>query len=158
MTAGSAPQDVVRRFPGRPPEATPGYVPGVDETAPTAPAVAPERERAGRWWLAQAISGGLLIVFLGVHLVAQHFLAPGGLRDFAAVVDYLRQPLVVVAELGLAVTVVVHAAIGTRAHLLELIGDRPVMRPISLVIAALGAAIVAYTVWLTATITARPAG
>ena len=73
------------RFLGRPDEAYPGYVPGPADEA-GAGALRRTRNRAGRLWLIQAITGVLLVVFLGVHLVAQHLLVPGGLRDYAAVV------------------------------------------------------------------------
>ena len=66
-----------RRFLGRPDEAYPGFVP--DEAAPADAGTRPRqrsRSAASRLWLIQALTGAFLIAFLGVHLVAQHFLAP----------------------------------------------------------------------------------
>ena len=34
-------------------------------------------------WTAQVVTGVLLLVLLTMHMVAQHFLVPGGLRGYA---------------------------------------------------------------------------
>ena len=150
----SGPSVPARRFPGRPDEAAPGFVPPGDQRsfdldrAPT---------RAGMLWLVKAVSGVLLIGFLGLHLVAQHFLVEGGLRTYADVVTYLRQPLALVAEIGLLASVVVHAALGVRAILVELLpGDRALRRG-SWVVAAVAVAAFAYGVGLTAFVVAAGA-
>ena len=139
-----------RRFLGRPDAAYPGYVPGESTDAPVArPA---ERSRAGRLWLVQAISGAMLIVFLGVHLVAQHLLVPGGLRDYASVVEYLRNPIALAAEMGLLASVIVHAVVGLRSTLVEVVGAVAVRR-ISAVLMVGGAGAFAYAIWLTLVVT-----
>lgn len=75
----------------------------------------------GRWsWIVQASSGGLLVILVGLHWIAQHYLAAGGLRTYAEVVAYLRQPLVFALEVAFLVTVTVHALLGLRAILLDL--------------------------------------
>ena len=43
------------------------------------------RGPAGALWLVQAISGLLLVLVLGLHMVAHHFVVEGGLRDYAQV-------------------------------------------------------------------------
>ena len=69
-----------------------------------------------RWvWFLQAVSGAALVVLVGVHLIAQHFLAAGGLRDFNEVVAYLRQPVTLALELSFLVVVAAHALLGLRA-------------------------------------------
>ncbi len=137
---------IPRRFLGRPEETPPGYVPDRGEQPLVAPAT---RTRTGSLWLVQAIAGGLLVVFLGIHLVAQHFLIPGGLRSYADVVDYLRQPLALVAEIGLLASVLVHAGLGFRSTLVDVIRDPRRLTLASRVIAAVGAAIFVYAMWLT---------
>ena len=107
--------------------------------------------RAGRLWLGQAVTGGLLLVFLAVHLVAQHLLAPEGLRDHAAVLDYLRQPVALAAEIGLLASVIAHACLGMRSSLVDVLGTSGLRRA-SGVIAAVGIAAFAYGVWLTVAI------
>lgn len=145
MSASPAP----RRFLGRPDSAPPGYVPGTPRV-PFDTRRAPDR--SGMLWLVKAISGALLIVFLGMHLVAQHLLAPGGLRDFDSVVEYLHQPLALLAEMGLVASVIVHVSVAVRSFLVELIHDRRVLRYLDylIVVAAIGT--FGYTVWITATI------
>jgi succinate dehydrogenase hydrophobic anchor subunit len=135
-----------RRFAGRPmadgQTAAPGVVQGLSQASAT-------RVRAGRLWLVQVVTGGALVGFLGLHLVAQHFLAPGGLRDFSSVVDYLRQPMAILAELGLVVSVVVHASLGVRTFFVELVHDLRARRLATILIALVATGIVLYAVWLT---------
>jgi succinate dehydrogenase hydrophobic anchor subunit len=139
-----------RRFLGRPEGAEPGFVPGdvVEERDSVA---AGRRSRAGRLWLAQVITGAMLVGFLGVHLVAQHILAPDGLRDHAAVLDYLRHPIALVSELVLLASVIAHACLGTRATLVDVLGDVGLRRA-SWLIAVVGTLAFGYGVWLTAAI------
>jgi succinate dehydrogenase hydrophobic anchor subunit len=116
-----------RRYSGRPDDVPPGYVPAED-LPPTMDALrAPTR--AGAMWLVKAVSGVALIGFLGLHLVAQHVLVEGGLRDFDQVVAYLRHPLALTAEIGLLAAVIVHAALGVRAILVDILpGERAMAR------------------------------
>ena len=141
------------RFLGRPAGAPPGFVPPGPPTAgPPADEHGKSRgSRAGRLWLGQALTGMLLLGFLTVHLVAQHFLAPEGLRDHAAVLDYLRQPIALVSELALLAAVIAHACLGMRASLVDVLGEAGLHRA-SRAIAVVGIAAFAYAVWLTAAI------
>ena len=142
------------RYLGRPDEAYPGYVPGAPEDGAglrTRPAAAGQ---AGRLWMVQAITGALLIVFLGLHLVAQHLLVPGGLRDYSAVVSYLRQPAALIAELGLLGSVIVHVVLGLRASVIELVKSPVLVRRITVGLWIVGVALFGYAVWLTAVIIA----
>lgn len=100
-------------------------------------------------WLWQAATGTALVVLLGLHLVANHFVVRGGLRDFADVQRYLRNPLVLVLEVLFLVVVATHAMLGVRAIVLDLgVSDRA-ERLVSRALTALGAATVAYGLWLT---------
>ena len=78
------------------------------------------RRKAGFGWLSQAISGILLVLLLGVHWIAQHYLAAGGLRTYAEVVSYLENPLVLVLEATFLAVITIHALLGVRAVLLDL--------------------------------------
>ena len=66
-------------------------------------------------WLWQVVTGVGLVVLLGLHMVANHFIAKGGLRDYAAVVAYLRNPIILVLEILFLVCVTTHALLGVRA-------------------------------------------
>jgi succinate dehydrogenase hydrophobic anchor subunit len=150
----TGPPPATRRFLGRPDAAYPGFVP--DE--PTRHRPLPRtRSGASRLWLVQALSGALLLIFLGVHLVAQHLLAAGGLRDYAAVVAYLREPLALAAELGLLVSVVVHACAGIRASLVDVLPNPAHLRVASIGIALVALLAAAYAIGLTLSLIARGA-
>ena len=136
-----------RRFSGRPDDVPPGYVPVEDEPLPIDALRA--STRAGSLWLVKAVSGVLLIGFLGLHLVAQHLLVEGGLRDFSAVVAYLRHPLALVAEIGLLASVIVHAALGVRAILVDVLHSQIALRRASWVVAIVAVAAFAYGIGLT---------
>jgi succinate dehydrogenase hydrophobic anchor subunit len=134
------------RYLGRPESVPPGYVPGTSAGSFDAARAA---DRSGVLWLVKAVSGGLLVIFLGVHLVAQHLLVPEGLRDFASVVDYLRQPLALAIETLLVGTVLVHAAVALRTFAGELVRSPRWLRAVSYAIILLALATFGYTVWLT---------
>lgn len=100
-------------------------------------------------WVWQAVTGAALVLLLGMHLVAQHFVVRGGLRDFADVVAYLRNPVVLVLEVLFLVVVASHAMLGLRAVVLDLgVTDR-VQRLVGRGLTALGVVTVGYGLWLT---------
>lgn len=70
-------------------------------------------------WLWQVVTGVGLVVLLGLHMIANHFVAKGGLRDYAAVVAYLRNPIILVLEILFLICVTTHALLGVRAILLD---------------------------------------
>jgi len=71
-------------------------------------------------WLAQVVSGVLLLVLLTMHMVAQHFMVSGGLRTYDQVIDWIRNPVVFVVEALLLVCVTWHGIAGVHAILLDL--------------------------------------
>lgn len=107
------------------------------------------RGRASLGWLVQAGSGLLLLVLLCVHMIANHFVVPGGLQTYADVVRYLSNPVIAILEMTLLVVVTGHAAIGVRAILFDLGLSRQVARSVSLALGALSIVVVAYGAWLT---------
>src|SRR5271165_7053914 len=70
-------------------------------------------------WLWQVFTGVGLVILLGLHFIANHFIAKGGLRNFADVVAYLRTPLILVLEVLFLVCETTHALLGVRAILLD---------------------------------------
>ena len=111
------------------------------------------RERASSWsWILQALTGALLVVLLGLHMVVQHFVVAGGLRNFDQVVQYLSNPFVFLLEIAFLIVVTWHALLGVRAVLLDL-GLKPAAeRKLSTTLTIIGVVVVAYGVWLSATI------
>jgi len=99
-------------------------------------------------WLVQAFSGLALVALLGLHFVAQHYVAQGGLRTYADVQAYLASPLIWFLEALFLVVVAVHAALGLRAVALDL-GLSP--RGVALVnasVTVLAVLAIAYGLWL----------
>lgn len=114
------------------------------------------RERAGSWsWILQAMTGLLLLVLLGLHMVAQHFMVEGGLRDYAAVVEWLSNPFIFLIEIVFLIVVTWHALLGVRAVVFDL-GLKPqTERRVDVALTVLGIITVAYGIWLSATIVAQ---
>jgi succinate dehydrogenase hydrophobic anchor subunit len=67
----------------------------------------------------QVISGVALLVLLGLHMVAQHFIVPTGLRYYEDVIAWLRNPVVIAVEVAFLVFVTYHALVGVRAILFD---------------------------------------
>jgi len=78
-----------------------------------------QESRATSTWLWQVFTGVGLVILLGLHLIANHFIAKGGLRNFADVVVYLRSPIFLVLEVLFLVVVATHAMLGVRAILMD---------------------------------------
>ena len=103
-----------------------------------------------RWlWLLQAVSGISLIALVGTHWVAQHYLAAGGLRTYAEVIAYLRQPVALCLELAFLVVVTGHAILGVRAILSDLGLHAKLQRSVDIVLWAVGFLTVLYGLQLT---------
>ncbi len=114
------------------------------------------RERASSWsWILQAFTGIMLVVLLGLHMVVQHFVVAGGLRNYQQVVQYIANPFVFLLEIAFLIIVTWHALLGVRAVILDL-GLKPASeRKVTAVLSIVGVIVVAYGIWLSATIVAR---
>jgi len=106
-------------------------------------------------WILQVVSGVLLVLLLGLHIVMQHFVAKGGLRDYAQVVSYLSNPVVLAVEILFVIVLVWHAMLGLRAVLLDFGFGRRGQALITRGVVALGAVTAAYSFWLIATLAAK---
>jgi succinate dehydrogenase hydrophobic anchor subunit len=105
--------------------------------------------RASSAWAWQVRTGVVLIVLLGLHFVANHFIAKGGLRDFAAVADYLRNPVILALEVLFLLAVTTHALLGVRSIALDFGPSGRAQTVLSRVLAVVGVLTVAYALWLT---------
>jgi succinate dehydrogenase hydrophobic membrane anchor protein len=106
-------------------------------------------------WIFQVISGVLLVFLLGAHIVMQHFVAKGGLRDYAQVMSYLSNPAVLAFESLFVIVLIWHAMLGLRAVLLDFgFGPRG-QALITRGVVALGVVTAAYSFWLIATLAAK---
>ena len=106
-------------------------------------------------WLAQVVSGGLLLVLVTVHMIANHFVVRGGLRSFEQVAAYVGNPLILAIEVAFLLLVTWHAMLGLHAVLLDLgLRARPA-RIAARLLTGLGIATVTYGVWLLVTVAAK---
>ncbi|GAB4573820.1 MAG: succinate dehydrogenase, cytochrome b556 subunit [Anaerolineae bacterium] len=103
---------------------------------------------AGALWIVQAISGLLLILLLGLHMVAQHFVAEGGIRDFQAVIAYISNPIVFLIEVVFLIVVTTHAMLGLRAVLLDTNPGQGLRQAVNWGVTLLGGAALIYGIWL----------
>ena len=96
----------------------------------------------------QAASGTALVLLLGLHWIAQHYLAGEGLRSFADVTTYLKQPLALVLEAAFLVIVTAHALLGVRAILIDLDLGPKLQRSLDISLGCFGIFTVLYGVQL----------
>ena len=108
-----------------------------------------QEPKATSAWLWQVFTGVGLVILLGLHFIANHFIAKGGLRDFAGVVTYLRTPIILVLEVLFLVCVTTHALLGVRAILLDFGLSERAEKSLSQGLTVVGVLTVGYGLWLT---------
>ena len=99
-------------------------------------------------WLWQAGTGALLVVFLALHMIANHFVVEGGLRGYSDVVAYLSNPFVFVLETFFLIAVVAHALMGVRSLVLDLGISAETDRRLTRGLMLLGIGLIVYATWL----------
>jgi succinate dehydrogenase hydrophobic anchor subunit len=100
-------------------------------------------------WLWQVFTGVGLVILLGLHFIANHFVAKGGLRYFGEVVVYLRNPVILCLEVLFLLCVTTHALLGVRAIFLDFGLSVPAERRLDRVLKLVGALTVAYGLGVT---------
>ncbi|MBP6015190.1 MAG: hypothetical protein KA586_00565 [Candidatus Promineofilum sp.] len=110
--------------------------------------MAARRDRSGSLWLIQAFSGLLLVIILGVHMIAHHFIVEGGLRDYQQVLDYVNNPIVFTVEVLFVVVAVIHALLGVRAIINDLRPSASAFRAINWALGIFGALVIAWGIYL----------
>ena len=105
-------------------------------------------DAAGAIWLVQVITGALLILLLGLHMIAHHYVVEGGLRTYRDVLDYISNPVVFVLELLFVLVVTPHAMLGLQAILLDLGPGKKARTTIVWLIRVIMVAVIAYGFWL----------
>lgn len=105
-------------------------------------------------WFIKVLAGGLILVFLVIHFIVNHLVAPGGLLTFADVVKYYQNPAVLVMEGFFLTFVLVHALLGLRSIILDLRPSERLMKVVNISLAAIGAVTLIYGIWLLFTVRA----
>ncbi len=85
-------------------------------------------------------------------MVAQHFIVPTGLRFYDDVIDWLRNPVMIVVEVAFLVVVTYHALVGVRAILFDFGFSERTEGRITLLLWVVGIVTVVYGVALFAAI------
>jgi succinate dehydrogenase hydrophobic anchor subunit len=99
-------------------------------------------------WLAQVVSGVLLLVLLTVHMIAQHLVVEGGLRTYDQVIAWIRNPVVFAVEALLLICVTWHGIAGVHAVLLDLGLRGRTERIVARILGDVAVATVIYGLWL----------
>jgi succinate dehydrogenase / fumarate reductase membrane anchor subunit len=99
-------------------------------------------------WLLKLVTGVLVILILGTHLIVQHLVNPDGLLTFEQVVEWVSNPWVALMEGTFVVLAVFHALLGVRSVLLDLRPSQGVIRIIDITFAIVGVVAIVYGVWL----------
>ena len=103
-------------------------------------------------FVGQVVSGAALLVLLGLHMVAQHFIVPTGLRFYEDVIAWLRNPVMIVVEVAFLVFVTYHALVGVRAILFDFGFSERTERRITNIMWVVGIVTIVYGVALFAAI------
>ena len=108
-----------------------------------------EEPKASSTWYWQIFTGVALVLLLGLHFIANHFIAKGGIRDFADVVSYLHNPIVLVLEVLFLIVVAIHAMLGVRAILMDFGISSQAEKRLTQALTVIGVLTVGYGLWLT---------
>jgi succinate dehydrogenase hydrophobic anchor subunit len=108
----------------------------------------PKRGETTWLWLLKIITGVLVVLILGVHLVVNHLVSPDGLLTFQQVVVYLSNPWVALMEGTFLVLAVFHALLGVRSVVLDLHPSVRMIRGMDIVFSIVGIVAIIYGIWL----------
>jgi succinate dehydrogenase / fumarate reductase membrane anchor subunit len=112
------------------------------------------REGAGAW-LFKVLAGLLIVVFLGIHYIVNHLVAPGGLLSYADVIAYYQNPWIPIMEGFFLVLVITHSLVGVRSIILDLNPSDRTLRMITRILLAAGIVATVYGIWLLVIIAGR---
>ena len=118
--------------------------------------VSAPRSGENTWlWLLKIVTGVLLVILLGIHLVVNHFVADNGLLTYADVVAYYQNPIIPIMEIGFLAIVVTHSLTGLRGIVLDLKPSRNFLRVFDVILVIAGVSVVAYGIWLVLVIVSK---
>jgi succinate dehydrogenase / fumarate reductase membrane anchor subunit len=83
-------------------------------------------------WLIKILTGPLLFVLLGIHLIVNHLLGKEGVLRYAEVIAYYQNPIIPIMEILFLATVVTHSLIGLRSIILDLKPSRSTLKILDL--------------------------
>ncbi len=104
--------------------------------------------KKGGSWIWQALTGVLLILLLGLHMIAQHFVVSGGLRTYEDVIAYLQNPVILILEILFLLVVTYHAMVGLRAIYYDLGPSESSRKRATILLTVLGVIILVWAGYL----------
>lgn len=110
--------------------------------------MAARRDRSGSLWLIQAFSGLILVILLGTHMIAHHYIVEGGLRDYQQVLDYVSNPVVFTIEVLFVIFGVVHGLLGIRSIVTDMRPSAGKLRVVNWILTLIGAITITYGIYL----------
>ncbi|MDA8203446.1 MAG: hypothetical protein M0Z49_11935 [Chloroflexi bacterium] len=73
----------------------------------------------GVGWGWQALTGVGVLFLVTLHMIANHFVVSGGLRDYRQVIDYITNPIILPLETLFLIVVSWHGLLGLRAVIFD---------------------------------------
>ena len=114
------------------------------------------KAQEGLWlWMFKVFAGLMIIIILGIHLVINHLVAPGGLLSYHDVIQYYSNWIIPTMEIFFLVFVVSHSLVGVRSILLDLNPLQKVLRLVDIGLYLLGCVSIVYGIWLVLVIASR---
>ena len=110
--------------------------------------MATRRDRSGSLWLVQAFSGLVLVILLGLHMIAHHYVVEGGLRNYQQVLDYVNNPVVFILQLLFLILGVSHGLLGTRAIIIDMRPSASALRVVNWVLIVIGVVAIIFGIYL----------
>ncbi|MGD8813570.1 MAG: hypothetical protein PVI78_03755 [Anaerolineales bacterium] len=108
-----------------------------------------QNRRSGTWlWFLQVFTGFGLVLLLGLHMIAHHFLVEGGLRTYQDVLAYIANPMMFILEVIFLLVVIPHAFLGLRAIVLDLGPSPRIARFLDVALTVIASATLIYGVAL----------
>jgi len=118
--------------------------------------VSAPRSGENTWlWLLKIVTGGLLVILLGIHLVVNHFMDEKGLLTYADVVAYYQNPIIPIMEISFLAAVVTHSLTGLRGIVLDLKPSRIFLRVFDVILVIAGVSVIVYGIWLVLVIVSK---
>ena len=106
-------------------------------------------------WLVKIITGPLLLVLLGIHLVVNHFIGETGLLTYTDIVAYYQNPIIPIMEICFLIAVVTHSLTGLRGIVLDLKPSRNILKVVDIILVIAGVSVIIYGTWLALVIASK---
>ncbi len=130
--------------------------PGMSRQAPVERWAPEERDTLpGVGWGWQALTGIAVLFLVTLHMIANHFVVTGGLRDYQQVIDYITNPIILPLETLFLIVVSWHGLLGLRAVIFDFGLSTRAERAVTRVLLVVWVATMVYGVALLAILVTR---